>query len=189
MKFFDYMYNFRQMCYNKWIGITFNKTCAELAVTYSSLDNTKVVDCIQKSFDKYDSYQMTPNSLLHEDLQLKKTLGVFLSPAIVINNRTSYRGTPTGSNVLESVCAGMLKKPDVCYEQSDFRRPNPEASKGMSWGTIFLILSIILVANLAVYLVCRRYISKKIMERLETTDINHRINTVVTSYLALKENK
>jgi len=59
----------------------------------------------------------------------------------------------------------------------------------MSWGTIIFVVVLAMIGNLLIYLLCRRYISKKIMERLETTDINHRINTVVTSYLALKENK
>jgi hypothetical protein len=85
------------------------------------------------------------------------------------------------------VCAGFLKKPDICFDESDFRRP-PESSS-LSWGMVFFIILIVLIVNLLIYLLCRRYISKKIMERLETTDINHRINTVVTSYLALKENK
>jgi hypothetical protein len=81
-----------------------------------------------------------------------------------------------------------MKKPDICYEESDFRKPKSESSS-LSWGTVLFIILLVLIVNLLIYILCRRYISKKIMERLETTDINHRINTVVTSYLALKENK
>ena len=84
---------------------------------------------------------------------------------------------------MEAICAGYIKRPSLCAEEGFYEET------GLSWGTIILIIIVVMALNIFIYLLCRRYISKKIMERLETTDINHRINTVVTSYLSLKDSK
>jgi len=175
---------------NKTNAVKFNKACSDSVMEgMEDIEAMKVSSCTQRSFVDGSRPDVSNNTLLANDAYERKELGAWMLPSIMINKRLPYKGSLKGANVFEAICAGFLKKPQICYDESDFRKPPNENTQSMSWTTIFFIIIIVLIINLLIYLLCRRYISKKIMERLETTDINHRINTVVTSYLALKESK
>ena len=93
-------------------------------------------------------------------------------------------GSWRADNVFEAICAGFKKKPEVCYIEGAFKRES-----GLGAFSIFLIVLLIIAINATIFYFCRNYIKRKIIERIESTDINHKINTVVTSYLALRDNK
>jgi len=105
-------------------------------------------------------------------------------PAINLNNRI-FLLSWTKYNIIEDIFAAFLKKPEICYDEGYFKKNET----GYSFKSIFLLYFVIMITNLIIFLVCRKLIRRRIVERIESTDINHKINTVVTSYLALRDNK
>ena len=63
------------------------------------------------------------------------------------------------------------------------------ANKGLSVFQIFLIVIVVIAVNVGVIFLCRKYIQKRISDRVTSSDldIDGRINSVVSSYFALKE--
>ena len=81
--------------------------------------------------------------------------------------------------------ASFLKKPQICYDEGYFKNDDT----GYSFKSMFILYLVIIITNLIIFLICKKMIRRNIVERIESTDINHKINTVVTSYLALRDNK
>ena len=127
------------------------------------------------------------NKLLAEDNLVKSKHSIWLIPGILINNRTFY-GTWKGENIFEALCASFKSKPEVCYDEGAFYKDVAEKG-GLSLWIIGLIIFGVIIFNIVLFLICRKYIKRRISDKVEDTDINNRINSVVTSYLALKETK
>ncbi len=102
----------------------------------------------------------------------------------MINNRTFY-GSWKGENIFEALCAAYKHKPKVCYDEGAFE-PDEE---GISLITVIIIIVSVLVFDLLLFLICRRFIKRRITNKVDETDINLKINEVVSNYLALKEEK
>lgn len=51
---------------------------------------------------------------------------------------------------------------------------------------IFIILSVVIL-NLLIILACRYYMKKKMQSKIESENIEDKINSTVTSYMALKD--
>ena len=104
-------------------------------------------------------------------------------PTITINGRVYY-GNWKAEYVFDALCASLIKKPKECYEYGTFEE---ESSLGSL--TITAVIIIVLIVNIAIFLICRVFIRKRIQERLNSSDINSKIDTVVSSYLAMREVK
>lgn len=182
--YWDYMNTFRNLCLNN-NKTGFTEACSNEASSESNVPKNEIDKCIKESFDKkpssIDDLPLTGNiTLLEEDNKTRRNFLVSFIPSLIINGR-NYYGSWTAENVFEAVCAGFSKKPDICHER--------EASSSMGWGSVFIIVFIVIFINAVIFYFCRNMIRRKIVERIEGTDINHKINTVVTSYLALRDNK
>ena len=59
--------------------------------------------------------------------------------------------------------------------------------KGVSLLAFLLIIGAVIIINIILFLVCKRIIKKGIEERVETTDIDNKIDKAVDSYLALRD--
>jgi hypothetical protein len=57
----------------------------------------------------------------------------------------------------------------------------------MSAWLILFIIVLIVGLNLLIYFCCKRYIVKSISDRVSSNDIDSRINNVVSSYIAFKD--
>jgi uncharacterized protein YneF (UPF0154 family) len=89
---------------------------------------------------------------------------------------------------LEAVCSGVKQKPDICYQAGAFNKGNTnKESSGLSVWTILSIIILIILVNGLIYFICRRYITKSISDRVSSNEIDDRINTVVSSYIAFKD--
>jgi len=108
-----------------------------------------------------------------------------LFPSILINNRT-FLGSWKSENVLEAVCSGFKKDiPEACYTEGVFKK----VEKGLGFGFVLFIIIIIVIINAVIFVVCRRYIMKRINDRVESNDLNSQINSVVNRYMAMRETK
>jgi len=187
--YWNYMIEFYSACLNVPTGSSFNSTCSAAASKSVNLPQKEINECIIDSYiatkdakAKVDFENSAENTLLNIDNESRKQYLINYIPSITINNRTFW-GSWTADNLFEAVCAGFQKKPDFC-NSTDFA-----GDSKMSWLSVWLIVAFIIIANVVIFTLCKNYIRKKIVERIESTDINHKINTVVTSYLALRETK
>lgn len=189
-QYWDYMLYFYDQCLNI-TKPTFNAECGALVMEMLDFDQAAVNACIGESFiatqeerKQQDFEKFVDNKLLDQDNEDRITYLQNLIPSITINGRNLMGNTWKGSNVFEAICAGFKKKPEACYDDGAFKR---ESKLTTFW--VVTIIIIIIAVNVVIFIICKNYIKRKIVERIESTDINHKINTVVTSYLALRENK
>jgi hypothetical protein len=188
----NYIIRFYKQCV---IKSNFNSECS--AKTISENDEIPL-DNINKCY--FDSFEVTENvksktanpnnfkfysknTLLEKDNRKKEENMVSYLPSINVNNRNLW-GSWTRDNIIEDICAAFLKKPEICYDEGFFKKPSE-----VSFMSMFVLYLVIIIVNLLIFLFCRYLIRRRIVERIESTDINHKINTVVTSYLALRDNK
>jgi len=185
--YWQYMLNFYQNCLNV-TEPTFTEECSSVTIKkVDGLPLDAINKCIGDSYinknaglSDYELYSL--NKLFEDDIKDRRTYLVSFVPAILINGR-NFWGNWRADNVFEALCAGFKKKPEACYLEGAFTRPAK-----MSTFTVTLIVLLIIGVNVLIFCLCKNYIRRKIVERIESTDINHKINTVVTSYLALRDN-
>jgi len=191
--YWDYMIAFYDNCIgNSTEAKDFTDLCSIKTMMGIGVNYFPVELCIIKSFgekgiapENEKIYLVKDNALFKADREEKLKHNIFLIPTILINNRTFW-GSWSGENIFEALCAAFKTKPQVCYDEGAFLKEN---NTGMSLGTMAAIVVIVILFNLIIFFVCRKYIKRKIADKVEDTDINHKINTVVTSYLSLKETK
>ena len=185
--YWRYMEAFFDKCLNGTVT-QFTHKCSQDSQKIAGINDKLVDDCVMSSYvaekDKMAIDLNNDNSILEEEYNVKKNWKIKIFPTIMVNNKT-LKGKVNSENLLEAVCAGFEVKPQVCYDESYFVKSNVE--QGVPFSTMFFIVVVIVIIYALIYLVCRRYIIKRIYEKIDKVDINGRINTVVTSYLALKD--
>jgi hypothetical protein len=184
-----YINEFYKECLNQTTP-RFNRECSAISIARIGLDSSIINKCVHDSFTASEDQKKianfewySENELLNRDSQDRVKYLLSFIPSITVNGRI-FSGSWRAGNLFEAICAGFNKKPKVCYDEGAFKRPSK-----LSWFSIFMIISIIIIVNAVLFYFCKNYIRRKITERIESTDINHKINTVVTSYIALRENK
>lgn len=181
------METFYDKCLNKTV-VQFNHKCSQDSQQIAGLNDKLVNDCVMSSYipekDKMAIDLNNNNTILEEEYNVKKNWKIKIFPTVMVNNKT-LKGKVNSENLLEAVCAGFAVKPQVCYDESYFFKSSVDSS--LSFSTVFFIVVIVILLNGLIYLVCRRYIIKRINEKIDKVDINGRINNVVTSYLKLKD--
>lgn len=191
--YLNYITNFYSKCVNM---TNFNLECGATIMFENNIDSQEINKCYhdsflvtdavrakQKEFSGSDFKVFSVNKILSDDTNKKSENLISLLPAINVNNR-NFWGSWTKDNIIEDICAAFLKKPEICYNEGYFKK-----SSGITFMDMFMLYVVIVCVNLALFFICRSFIKKRIVERIESTDINHKINTVVTSYLALRDNK
>ena len=186
--FWKYMSVFYQNCISKE---NFNEDCSNSVIIGIGLNLNEIKECLTQSFvgTTYDKqqdeyYKILKNSILDREYQLRKEYLISRVPSITINGR-SYIGSWKPEFVFEALCAALIKKPEACYVEGNFLMD----AKGFSFASSCMIIMLVLFINIILYLICKKYIRDKISERISSTDINTRIDTVVNSYVALREAK
>jgi len=87
------------------------------------------------------------------------------------------------------ICAGFDNKnvPQACFTEGVYQ--DKDVSQSISYGGIILIAVVIIAINVILYIICRRYVIKKINAKVESVEINDQISTVVSRYMAMRETK
>jgi hypothetical protein len=180
--YWKYMQKYKEWCIDT---LDFSKVCSESVLDkYMPTDSEKIKICVEKSF-KDDN--KTNNAILEATQRdFRSGYELHLFPSILVNNRT-FMSSWTSINLLEAVCSGVISKPNICFEAGVFQKKKIESSGGLSVLSVFLIIILILAVNAVIYLLCRRYISKSISDRVSSEDIDARINNVVSSYIQFKD--
>ena len=102
---------------------------------------------------------------------------------MTINGRL-YLGEWDSQLIFEFLCASLIKKPKECYNNEvEVIKITNKSNKFKFIVIIFIVICI----NVLVFLFCKNIIKKKIQDRINSTDINSRIDSVVSSYLAMRD--
>ena len=181
--FWDYIDKFYDKCvYERKI----DKSCSDKVMKKVGLPEKEISKCYDESFvgfRRYIDYEYyTKNAILDRDYELRKKNFISKSPSITINDRV-YLGSWRAEYVFESLCSSLVKKPEECYMEVNFNRN----LKGVTLTTFLLIILGVIIANIILFMACKRIIKKGIEERVDSTDFDNKIDKAVGSYLALRE--
>lgn len=185
--FWKFMIKFHDKCI---ADSNFGQVCSNNVADDVGLPIKLINECLQNSFEgsSYDREQLQyqkilKNYILDKEYELRKQYYITRVPSITINGRL-YIGTWKPEYVFEALCASLIRKPEACYSEGSFQR-----EEGFSAFSVILIISVVIAINVILFLVCKTFIRKRIQERINSTDINSKIDTVVNSYLALRDTK
>ena len=180
--FWDYLDNFYTKCV---IERTINVECSEKILKKLGIPTESIQKCYEGSFmgNKFDNSEaILQNGFLNKDYELRKRNFITKAPSITINDRV-YLESWKADLVFESLCASLIDKPESCYMEVTFERD----LKGVSLLVFLIILFVVTVINVGLFWICKRIIKKGVEERVDSTDINNKIDNVVGSYLALRD--
>lgn len=184
--FWNYMIKFYDNCIGE--KNNYDKICSNKIISSIGLKEQNIQNCIYDSFigssidkQKENYYKILKNKILDEEYEIRKRNFITRVPTLTINGKL-YDGSWRGEYVFDALCASLNKKPKVCFTEGTLRD-----AQGFSGPSIFIIVLIVISINIAFFIVCKNFIKNKIMDRIKSTDIDSRIETVVNSYIALKE--
>ena len=177
-----YLYN----CFNTK---EYKKYCGKEQISAYGINPLDIDKCIASSFGKegkfIDTDANNDNTILKANLDKIKEEQITIFPTVIVNGK-KMKGRLTAENLFLSVCSSFNKIPQPCKDY--FWHPST-ANKGLSVFQIILIVLVVILVNIGVIFLCRKYIQKRISDRVTSSDvdIDGRINSVVSSYFALKE--
>ena len=184
--YLNYLKSFHAECLIKSDKPQFNEKCAKnvlKSLSYSILD---IDSCMAKSFKATDLLSNTfidnENYILEREYEelLKYKLTIF--PSVIIDNKP-IEGVITENKIIIEICNLIKDKPGFCYEM---------IGKGSSERKKFIILMLIfilVVINIFIFLVFRKYIIERINERIVQggLDLDSRIKNVIGNYFSLNK--
>ena len=184
----DIFWNYMNKFYTKCISQNnFNQMCSDSAAALVGLQVNQIEQCISESFigslsekQNQNYKKVLKNKILDEEFILRKKNFIARVPSLTINGRL-YDGSWRAEYVFDALCASLIKKPDVCFKEEIQREG------GFSGPAVFVIIMIVLTINIILFILCKNLIKKKIMDRIDSIDINSRIDDEVNKYFALKD--
>ena len=186
---FQYLYylkSFHAECLIKDNKPQFNEKCAKNVLKtlgYSVLD---IDSCMSKSFKATDllsnTYIDNENIILEREYEelLKYKLTIF--PSVIIDNKP-IEGVITENKIIIEICNLIKDKPAFCYDM--IGKGSTERKKFI----IIMLIFILVVINIFIFLVFRKYIIERINERIVQggLDLDSRIKNVIGNYFSLNK--
>ena len=181
-------WNYMKNLYTKCIATkNYNQKCSDNVISTSGLQLDQIEQCVKDSFigsdqeKKNQNYKkILKNRILDDEYAIRKQNYITRVPSLTINGRL-YDGSWRADYVFDALCASLIKKPDVCFKIGIQRE------EALSGPIVFIIIMIVLAINIILFILCKNLIKKKIMDRIESIDINSRIDDAVNTYFALKD--
>ena len=181
-------WNYMKKLYSKCISSkNFNEMCSDNIVSSSGLQTELIEKCIKDSFigNDYEKQnqnykKILKNRILDEEYSTRKRNFITRVPTLTINGRL-YDGSWKAEYVFDALCASLIKKPDSCFKEGIQREG------GFSGPIVFIIIMVVLAINIILFILCKNLIKRKIMDRIESININSRIDDAVNTYFALKD--
>ena len=181
----ELFWNYMKKLYLKCI-ITknYNQICSDNIAT--GLEE-QIEQCIKDSFigNDYEKQnknykKILKNKILDEEYSNRKKNYITRVPTLTINGRL-YDGSWRADYVFDALCASLIKKPEACFKEGI------QKEIGFSGPTVFIIIMIVLAINIILFILCKNLIKKKIMDRIESINIDSKIDDAVGTYFALKD--
>ena len=142
--------------------------------------------CMAKSFKATDllsnTYIDNENFILEREYEelLKYKLTIF--PSVIIDNKP-IEGVITENKIIIEICNLIKDKPAFCYDM--IGKGSTERKKFI----IIMLIFILVVINIFIFLVFRKYIIERINERIVQggLDLDSRIKNVIGNYFSLNK--
>lgn len=188
--YYEYMKSFYTNCLNSY-NIKFNERCSKQTLDILGYPVEYLDDCVANSFGVNSllssSYIDNENIIFQKEYEEILKYKITSFPAVVINNKP-LTGTIKEYKILSGICKSIKNKPDFCsfyWGMMDFSNISEKKRK------IYLLILIIIIINIVLFLIFRKYIMKKINEKINfnTIDIDGRINNFMNNYISLKKNQ
>lgn len=145
-------------------------------------NDVDIKKCYDQSF-KDKNKDISDNQLLDEDIKAAEELDVQITPSIYVN-KIPYYGGITINGVTEAICAGIKKKPEVCYIEGGFQRTGVSINV---WIIVMTIIALVIGVSVIVIMVCKRCLDEDVKSSINSSELDLKVNSVVTNYLALRD--
>ena len=186
---FQYLYylkSFHAECLIKDNKPQFNEKCAKSVLKSLGQSVLDIDSCMAKSFRATDLLSNTfidnENFILEREYEelLKYKLTIF--PSVIIDNKP-IEGVITENKIIIEICNLIKDKPGFCYEM--IGKGSTERKKFI----IIMLIFILVVINIFIFLVFRKYIIERINERIVQggLDLDSRIKNVIGNYFSLNK--
>ena len=188
----EYMKNFYTNCLNSY-EVKFNERCSKQTLDNLGYSIQDLDDCVAASFGVNSllssSYIDNENIIFQKDYEEILKYKITSFPAVVINDKP-IDGIIKEYKILLAICKTVKKKPEFCsiYWGTDNDTISNISGKKRK---IYLLILIIIIINISLFMIFRKYIMKKINEKINfnTIDIDGRINNFMNNYISLKKNQ
>ena len=169
----------------------YQRFCGSSILEDFGVSKDKIFSCIADSFGVshfilVEKEINNDNKILRANYDKLIENKIKVIPALDINGKR-MKGRMDGENLFINICNSFNKKPKVCLDYFLL----PTTGSRIKWYHVVLIIIGVVGINLLVLFVCRKYLIKRVQERISTDeiDLDGRINSVVSSYLALRDKK
>lgn len=190
--YFKYIDGFYTNCLSSESKV-FSESCSNKVIEDSlkHIEVSDVRDCVKKSYDgeiNSNNSFIINNKMLQEDYEVEKRYNVQILPGIIVNGREIY-GAIKAYNLFEAICGSLVESPSFCNNPKllEIQENSNTGSSDLSTGAIILIILAVVVLNVIIVYFCKKYIVRKMHEKIESSEINGKINNVVSAYLALRD--
>ncbi len=186
---YDYMLLFYDNCYN---SNNFTKEWGQDVMDNLNVNKGNILKCVESSFiypsnitdeSKKDNRKKVENTILNKDNDLRATYYVKYIPSLLINGKVFY-GNWTKENLFEAICSSIVNKPESCLSNGI---QNLQVKSSSNHKRLLIVVVLCLLISIIIFAYCRYKFKKNISENLESSNIGHKISTVVTSYMSLKD--
>ena len=183
--YFDYMDKFYKNCLSVPTP-RFNDKCSKENLDIMGFNIDYLDECVADSFGVKtllsSSYADNENYIFKQDYEeiIKYKLSSF--PAVVVDDQP-IEGIIKEYKIAEALCKAVKVKPTFCiFLSGTIIESNPRRS----W-TFFLIVVIIII-NLFLFVVFRKYIRKRIGEKinLNMIEVDGRVNNILTNFFRFR---
>lgn len=162
--YWNYMKNFSDLCADLSFP-TFNKKCSKEVMRLVKIDNSKVEECMQAEITKKDQQI----SVMAKDYDLYNKYSVHRYPQIIINEM-KYKEEWLAQQVFHFICESNLANDPVCQPPKPGETQielNPTDDDDIGFGTLILLVFIILLCMLIIAYCYRRIVNRTIDESIE----------------------
>ena len=185
--YYNYINEFYYQCY---VNQKINERCRDKVINeeLTYLNRTSVEQCVKESFQSTElneaTYDNNDNSILRRDYMKATEYELRYHPALFVN-KNKVKGRFSIHHAIGMICTYLSNSPDIC---DDYLHSGKNIKRNRLFWVLCIVITVVII-NILLYVLCRKYIAKKIGERLSTNsiDIEGRINNTMNNYFRLKD--
>ena len=191
--YYEYMSYFSKECIKNRQN-SLNSLCSQNVLSKLGYPENYLDKCIADSFgvsvDELSSlfYIDKENKILKEEYNEILNYKLTSFPAVIINEKP-LSGLIKEEKIIINLCNNVKIKPSFCPFYTGFTDENIKSGKNRN-RIIYFLIFLLIVVNILLFFMCRKYILQKVNDRFNTgnIDVNGRIHNFIHNYIALKNN-
>ena len=185
--YFNYLNNFYYQCITEGPNY-FNEKCSKKILENLGYPKDILDDCISSSFGtkNLDGYYIdNENTILENDYNEIINFQLTSFPAVIIN-KNLISGAIKETNIIIEICNVVKIKPKFCSFLTGDTDEHILFVKNRK-SLIYSLIIILIVVNLFIFFVCRKYVLQRIKEKIDQggIDIDGRIKNIIGNYFSL----